>query len=190
MVKSFRDLLVWQKAMNLADAIYTLTASFPRTEMFGLTSQIRRAAVSIPANIAEGRAVGGGRFLHHIRIALGSEAELETEIELSVRLKYLTTDQAKRILESAAEVARMLHGLHSALAARRARMRVAAATATLLAIYASTVFLIPVPFLIAAPCPLLIADCRLLVAVQTKGAMLTCIAPFVRSRSSARSRRG
>ena len=69
MVKSFRDLQVWQKAMDLADAVYLATAEFPRDEVFGLRSQIRRAAVSIPSNIAEGRAIGGGRFLHHIRIA-------------------------------------------------------------------------------------------------------------------------
>lgn len=139
MVKSFRDLLVWQKAMDLADAVYTLTADFPKTELFGLTSQIKRAVVSIPANIAEGRAAGGGRFLHHIRIALGSEAELETEIELSVRLKYVTAEQAEGILDRAAEIGRMLNGLHAAIAARRARLRAAGATAVFLAIYASTV---------------------------------------------------
>ena len=63
MVKSFRDLRVWQKAIDLADALYTITAEFPRSEMFGLTTQMRKAAVSIPSNIAEGRAIGGGRFL-------------------------------------------------------------------------------------------------------------------------------
>jgi len=90
MVESFRDLQVWQKAMDLADAVYTITADFPRSEMFGLATQLRRAAISIPSNIAEGRAIGGGRFLYHLRIALGSEAELETQIELSVRRSFIS----------------------------------------------------------------------------------------------------
>src|SRR5688572_21326793 len=104
MVKSFRDLHVWHKAMDLVDSLYTITAEFPRSEMFGLAAQIRRAAVSIPSNIAEGRAIGGGRFLHHIRIALGSEAELQTQVELSIRQKYLTEERARIILAEAAEV--------------------------------------------------------------------------------------
>ena len=119
MVQTFRDLLVWQKAMNLADAVYTATAGFPGDEKFGLVAQIRRAAVSIPSNIAEGRAIGGGRFLLHIRIAIGSEAELETQIELAVRRSYLTSDRAQAILNDAAEVRRMLHGMHRALKTRR-----------------------------------------------------------------------
>ena len=85
--------------------------------MFGLRSQIRRAAVSIPSNIAEGRAIGGGRFLHHIRIALGSEAELQTQIELAVRRSYITTDGARALLDDAAEVGRMLHAMLNALEA-------------------------------------------------------------------------
>jgi four helix bundle protein len=74
MVESFRGLHVWKKAMDLADVVYTATAQFPREEIFGLAAQLRKCAVSIPSNIAEGRAIGGGRFLHHLRIALGSEA--------------------------------------------------------------------------------------------------------------------
>jgi len=135
MVKSFRDLQVWQKAMDLADAVYTMTAEFPRHEMFGLTSQIRRASVSIPSNIAEGRAVGGGRFLHHIRIALGSEAELQTQIELAVRRAYLTEARARAVLDDATEVGRMLHGMLNALEARQARIRTAGMTALLLVGY-------------------------------------------------------
>ena len=135
MVKSFRDLQVWQKAMHLADAVYTVTAEFPRNEMFGLTSQIRRASVSIPSNIAEGRAVGGGRFLHHIRIALGSEAELQTQIELAVRRGYLTQARGRAVLDDATEVGRMLHGMLNALEARQARIRTAGMTALLLVGY-------------------------------------------------------
>jgi four helix bundle protein len=123
MVKSFRDLQVWQKAMDLADAIYLATAEFPRDEVFGLRSQIRRAAVSIPSNIAEGRAIGGGRFLHHIRIAFGSEAELQTQIELAVRRSYITPDRARGLLDDATEVRRMLHGMLNGLEARQARSR-------------------------------------------------------------------
>ena len=140
MVESFRDLQVWQKAMDLADSVYTITADFPRSEMFGLASQLRRAAVSIPSNIAEGRAIGGGRFLHHLRIALGSEAELETQIELSVRRSYISAERARSILASAAEVARMLHGMHRALKARQARLRTAGATAVLLLLHATAAF--------------------------------------------------
>ena len=115
MVESFRDLEVWQKSMDLADAVYTTTARFPREEMFGLASQLRRAAVSIPSNIAEGRAVGGGRYLHHIRLAIGSEAELETQIELAVRRSYVDKDKACVLLENAGRVRRMLHAMHRAL---------------------------------------------------------------------------
>ena len=123
MVKSFRDLQVWQKAMDLADAVYLATAEFPRDEVFGLRSQIRRAAVSIPSNIAEGRAIGGGRFLHHIRIAFGSEAELQTQIDLAVRRTYITPDRARDLLDDATEVRRMLHGMLNGLEAREARSR-------------------------------------------------------------------
>jgi four helix bundle protein len=136
MVKSFRQLLVWQKAMDLADAVYTITVDFPRSEMFGLVSQLRRAAVSIPSNIAEGRAIGGGRFMHHLRIAIGSEAELQTQVELSVRRSYLSADQARIVLQRSAEVCRMLHGLHAALKARQARTRTAVTTAIVLALHA------------------------------------------------------
>src|SRR5688572_13423223 len=122
MVKSFRDLEVWQKGMDLADAVYLATAEFPRDEVFGLRSQIRRAAVSIPSNIAEGRAIGGGRFLHHIRIALGSEAELQTQIELAARRAYITPERARGLLDDATEVRRMLHGMLNALEARQARI--------------------------------------------------------------------
>ena len=140
MVKSFRDLQVWQKAMHLTDAVYSATAEFPRNEIFGLTSQVRRAAVSIPSNIAEGRAVGGGRFLHHIRIALGSEAELQTQIELAIRRAYLTETDARALLDDAAEVGRMLHGMRNALEARQMRIRTAGATTLLLLSYSAALW--------------------------------------------------
>ncbi len=135
MVKSFRDLQVWQKAMDLADAVYTASAHFPRVEMFGLTSQIRRAAVSIPSNIAEGRAVGGGRYLNHLRIAIGSEAEVQTQIELAGRRAYISPGRANVLLEDAAEVGRMLHGLLNSLEAEQARNRVTGLTTLLILAY-------------------------------------------------------
>lgn len=128
MVKSFRDLQVWQKAMDLADAVHTATADFPRVEVFGLTAQIRRAVVSIPSNIAEGRAIGGGRFLQHIRIAIGSEAEVQTQLELAVRRSYIAPDRARVLFEDAAEVGRMLHGLLNSLEAKQERTRTAGVT--------------------------------------------------------------
>jgi four helix bundle protein len=89
MVKSFRDLEVWQLALDLAETIYRCTADFPKTELYGLTAQMRRAAVSVPSNIAEGQArTSSKEFLHFLSFALGSLAELETQIELAVRLQY------------------------------------------------------------------------------------------------------
>ena len=128
MVKSFRDLHVWQKAMDLADAVYTATADFPRVEVFGLTAQIRRAVVSIPSNIAEGHATGGGRYLHHLRIAIGSEAEVQTQLELAVRRGYISRDRAMVLLENAGEIGRMAHGLSNSLQRQRARNQMAGLT--------------------------------------------------------------
>jgi four helix bundle protein len=88
-INSFRDLTVWHKALTLAEHVYLATEEFPKSEAFGLTSQMRRAAVSIPSNIAEGKAISGRAYPKHLRIALGSEAELQTQIELAVRLKML-----------------------------------------------------------------------------------------------------
>ena len=115
MIQSFRDLLVWQKGMDLAVTIYKSTEKFPRSEMFGLTSQIRRAAVSIPSNVAEGKAVGGQSYPRHVKIALGSEAEVQTHLELAKRLNMLREEEAHHLLEQTSEVGRMLTGLLSSL---------------------------------------------------------------------------
>jgi four helix bundle protein len=108
-IRSFRDLLTWQRAMQLAEACYEVTALLPHDERFGLAQQIRRAAVSIPANIAEGH---NGRtrqvFLNYLAIALGSQAELETELELVRRLLAIDVTRA---LDLTGEVGRLLHGL-------------------------------------------------------------------------------
>ena len=82
MIQSFRDLEVWRKSMDLVVRVYATTGKFPREEIYGLTSQIRRCAVSIPSN-AEGKAIGGQRYRRHVKFALGSNAELQTQIELA-----------------------------------------------------------------------------------------------------------
>ena len=118
MVQSFRDLLVWQKSIALAERVYSATEELPRSETYALTSQIRRAAVSIPSNIAEGKATGGQGYLRHLRIALGSEAELQTQLELAARLKMLTRSDADRLLSETSEVGRMLSNLLKSLLQR------------------------------------------------------------------------
>jgi four helix bundle protein len=93
MVKSFRDLDVWHLSVELAETVYRLTARFPKSELFALTSQMRRAAVSISSNIAEGRARDSRReFLYFLSVSRGSLAELETQLELAIRLDYTDSD--------------------------------------------------------------------------------------------------
>lgn len=112
MGKSFKDLVAWQKAMDLAQAIYTATETFPRHELYGLTSQIRRAAISVPSNIAEGQAhYSKPEFRHFLRHARGSLAELETQILLARRLNYLTEEAAQRLVALGDEVGRITNGL-------------------------------------------------------------------------------
>ena len=115
MVQSFRDLLVWQNGMDLAVLVYKISEKFPRAEMFGLTSQVRRAVISIPSNVAEGKAVGGQSYPRHVKIALGSEAELQTQIELAKRLDMPSEQDANEALARISEVGRMLTALLSAL---------------------------------------------------------------------------
>jgi len=115
MIQSFRDLTVWQKSLDLAVVVYKVSQKLPRSEMFGLTSQIRRAAVSIPSNVAEGKAIGGQSYPRHVRIALGSEAELQTQIELARRLDMLAAEEAKELLRQISEVGRMLSNLLKSL---------------------------------------------------------------------------
>jgi len=115
MIQSYRDLEVWRKGMDLAVRVYEVTEKFPRAERFGLVSQLRRAATSIPSNIAEGKAIGGLSYPRHLRIAHGSEAELQTQIELALRLKFLDANQANALLNQASQVGRMLVGLRRSL---------------------------------------------------------------------------
>jgi len=114
--KSYRDLEVWQKSMVLAKEVYQVTSGFPTDEKFGLTNQMRRAAVSIPSNLAEGHARSGTQeFKHFISIAIGSVAELETQILLSVELGYLNRDRENDLLVELDTIGKMLRGLHKAL---------------------------------------------------------------------------
>jgi four helix bundle protein len=114
--QSYRDLLVWQKAMVLAKEIYKITASFPPEEKFGLISQMRRAAVSVPSNIAEGQARNTtGEFIVFISHAEGSLAELDTQLTLAVELDFSSSEKAKPCIDSVTELRRMLNGLRRAL---------------------------------------------------------------------------
>ena len=116
-VQSYRDLLVWQKSMALAKAIYQITAAFPSEEKFGLISQMRRAAVSVPSNIAEGQARNTtGEFVQFISHAEGSLAELDTQLTLAVELNFLPTEKASLSLDAVAELRRMLNGLRRSVA--------------------------------------------------------------------------
>ena len=116
-VRNYQDLIVWQKAMDLVEQIYAISQRFPREEIYGLTSQLRRAAVSIPSNIAQGQ---GRRttadFLRHLLISYGSLRELETQTLIATRLQYLTKERCQDILRMAGEVGRLLNGLVSSLA--------------------------------------------------------------------------
>jgi len=115
-IQSYRDLRVWREAMELAELCYKHTANFPKCEMYGLQSQIRRAAVSVASNIAEGHSRGSlAAYLNHLSISLGSQAELETQIELSLRLIYLKGSESAEILELAGRVGRRLHALMGSL---------------------------------------------------------------------------
>ncbi len=115
MIQSFRDLDVWKKSMTLAEHVYVATQKLPRSEEYGLTSQMRRAAVSIPSNIAEGKATGGQRYRRHVKFALGSNAELQTQLELAMRLSMLDEPVSEELQMQASEIGRMLAGLFKAL---------------------------------------------------------------------------
>ena len=118
--KSYRDLEVWQKAMTLAKRIYQITQKFPSEERFGLTNQLRRAAVSVPSNLAEGHArFGAGEFSRFISITMGSVAELETQILLSSDLGCIRTEIAQDILAELDAIGKMLRGLAKAIERRR-----------------------------------------------------------------------
>ena len=122
-ITSFRDLVVWQRAMVLVERIYELTEGFPRHEQYGLTTRLRRAAVSIPSKIAEGHARRTGYFLNHLNMASGSEAELQTQLELAARLHLGDRGPIEKLLAESSEVGRMLHALAASVERDRATAR-------------------------------------------------------------------
>ena len=115
-VQNYRQLIAWQRAMELVKQIYEITNDFPKEEIHGLTGQIRRAAVSVPSNIAEGQGRESTKeFLQHLSIAYGSLMETETQILIAESLAYVQTGKAKFILEKTAEVGRLINGLSRSL---------------------------------------------------------------------------
>ena len=112
MSEKYRDLLVWQRAMELVKEIYRVTKSFPKEEVYGLTAQIRRAAIAIPSNIAEGKGRYSTADVNHFLVqARGSLYELETQVLIATDLKYLSEAESKKLLDRSDEVAKLLNGL-------------------------------------------------------------------------------
>ena len=115
-IQRYTDLKVWQAAMDLTDAIYSASDTFPKHEAFGLTSQIRRAAVSIPSNIAEGWGRGQtGEYLQFLRYSRGSLYEVETQIRIAERRGYVPSDTVRDILGATTQISKMLSGLMKSL---------------------------------------------------------------------------
>jgi four helix bundle protein len=115
-VQSYRDLIVWQKSVELVLEIYRATQDFPRAETYGLVSQLRRAAVSVPSNVAEGHArLSTGEYRQFLGHARGSLMEIETQILISQRLGYMNSGQSNILLNRATEVGKVLNGLLSSL---------------------------------------------------------------------------
>ncbi|MDA3838398.1 MAG: four helix bundle protein [Candidatus Delongbacteria bacterium] len=111
-IKSYRELIVWKKAMIVVEDIYKLTKNFPNEEKFGLTSQIRRAVISIPSNIAEGQTRNSTKeFKQFLYIAKASNAEVETQLELAFRLKYIDNDNFDLVILKFEEISKMLQSL-------------------------------------------------------------------------------
>jgi four helix bundle protein len=119
-VKSYQDLIAWQKAISLVTEIYTITAQFPGQEIYGLTSQLRRASVSIPSNIAEGRGrVTKGEFIQFLGHARGSLCEVQTQIFIAHRLAYISQEQKQIIIAMTDELGRILNGLIASIEGRK-----------------------------------------------------------------------
>jgi len=121
-VQSFRDSIAWRKAMDLATAVYGVTRPFPREEVFGLTSQLRRASVSIASNIAEGQGrLTTGEFMHFLGMARGSALEVETQLELAIRLQMGVASDMKAAQLSATELVKILNSILSNMRERKKR---------------------------------------------------------------------
>ncbi len=115
-MKSYREFVAWQKAMEFVTSVYKQTQMFPKEELFGLTSQLRRAAVSVPSNFAEGFGRNGNnQFLQFIRIAIGSLYECQTQLEIAMNIEYLREEQFQTIYKNSREVEALLRGLEKKL---------------------------------------------------------------------------
>jgi four helix bundle protein len=121
MGRSYRELIAWQKAMKFVTEIYEATRPFPREECYGLTNQLRRAAVSVPSNIAEGQARFSQKEFHHfLSQARGSLTEIETQLLIAKGLRYLSSAKADLLLSAADELGRVLNGLIASIKNRAA----------------------------------------------------------------------
>ena len=117
--KNYRDLIAWQKAMDLVEVVYKAAGQFPKDELYGLTNQLRRAVVSIPPNIAEGQGRNSSNdFRRFLAISHGSLREAETQTLIAERLNYLNESQAERLINLAGEVGRLINGLSHSLVDR------------------------------------------------------------------------
>jgi four helix bundle protein len=122
MLKNYKELVVWQKSYQLCIETYRITKGFPKEERFGLTSQTRRAAISIPSNIAEGYGRKTTReYVHTLYVAYGSTCELETQVMLSRDLGFMTAEDMKRLQEGIGEIERMLKALIKSLEKKLSR---------------------------------------------------------------------
>jgi four helix bundle protein len=117
-IKSYRDLEAWQIGMEFVVSIYSVTRTFPREETFGLTAQLRRAAVAIPSNVSEGHQHGTKAYLHFVVMALGSLAETQTQLEVASRLRIGSEDELESASALAVRLRQVLHGLRRSLAGR------------------------------------------------------------------------
>ncbi len=125
-LKRYQELIAWQKAIALVTEIYSLTSAFPQAEIYGLTSQLRRATVSVPSNIAEGQGrATKGEFIQFLCHARGSLYEVETQVVISRNLGYLTLEQQESLLAALGELGRILNGLITSLQQKQARSSLA-----------------------------------------------------------------
>jgi four helix bundle protein len=121
-IRSFRDLRVWKAGIELVKSVYEQTSRFPRSEVYGLASQMQRAAVSVPSNIAEGHARESTKeYLQHLSITQASLAELETQVEIAMQLNYISEAPASRMVERMSSLGKQLFALRNALTNPKAR---------------------------------------------------------------------
>ena len=120
-IQSYRDLQAWQLGMAFVVDVYTMTRRLPAEERYGLTAQMRRAAVSVPSNVSEGHQLGGKSYKRSVSLALGSLAEATTQVEIALRLKYIDDETFAAITQNSARLRQVLHGLRRSLVLRERR---------------------------------------------------------------------